>query len=386
MDVFLKQVINLYELLNTGTSVNETLAYVFDTFRSHIPYDRIGIALLDTNGNIYSQAVCSDYPLVLKEGYSLNLSETSLNNLVSSKECRIVNNYIEYLKSNPSSKPTELLVQEGISSSLACPLISNNFAFGAILFSSKQPDVYSDTHEIIAKTIANNMAISIEKNLLVDNLILASITGFARLIEAKGSDTGMHLERMQNYSKTIAQSLASNEKYKDIINNQYIDDIFKFSPLHDIGKVGIADGILLKPAKLTIEEFEVMKKHTVIGAEVLRKASNHLLRNGRNFFDIAIQIAEGHHEKYNGKGYPYGLSGSNIPLAARIVAVADVFDALTSKRVYKSAFDIEASLQMIDKESGESFDPDIVAALNESIEQIVKIYKRYQENIDLDRR
>jgi response regulator RpfG family c-di-GMP phosphodiesterase len=234
--------------------------------------------------------------------------------------------------------------------------------------------------------IANQMAITIEKNLLVDELILTTIIGLARLVEAKDSDTGMHLERMQNYSRVIATTLRRIDKYKSIIDNQFINDIFKFSPLHDIGKVGIADGILLKPAKLTPEEFEVMKKHTIIGAEVLRKASTNLLQNGRHFFDMGIEIALSHHEKYNGKGYPYGLSGGAIPLSARIVTVADVFDALTSKRVYKRAMDLDFSLQMITDESGKSFDPDIVEALLNSKEQILEIYEKYHESIDIDRR
>jgi len=252
------------------------------------------------------------------------------------------------------------------------------------LFSCRRKDRYNESHAAMAKIISSNMAIILERNLLVDDLILSSVTGLAKLVEAKDSDTGFHLERMQSYSKIIAQALASKEKYANIIDKHFIEDIFKFSPLHDIGKAGIADGILLKPAKYTPEEFEVMKKHTVIGAEILRKSSSNLLRKGKHFFDFAIQIAEGHHEKYNGKGYPYGLSGDSIPLPARIVAIADVFDALTSKRVYKNAYDIETTMQIIDKESGKSFDPDVVEALNDNIEQIVQVYKKYHEQIDLE--
>jgi len=222
--------------------------------------------------------------------------------------------------------------------------------------------------------------------LLVDDLILTSITGFARLVEAKDSETGLHLDRMQNYSKIIALEMQKTEPYQKIIDQTFIDDIVRFSPLHDIGKVGIADGILLKPSKLTPEEFEVMKKHTIIGSEVLKKASNNLLRNGKNFFDIGIEIALCHHEKYNGTGYPNGLVGEEIPLSARIVMVADVLDALTSKRVYKNAIAMEEAFYIIEQESGISFDPNIVKALLDSKERILDVYNRYQENIDFDRR
>lgn len=384
MDKFLNNIIKLYELLNKGSSIKDSLEFVFDSFKEDIPCNRVAIALLDGSGKFYSQAIRSDYPPVLEEGYSISLSDTSLCELVNNMTYRIINNYIEYLEKFPQSEPTKMIIQEGIRSSIACPLVTNNICIGVMLFSSKQPDIYNEKHVNLVKTIANNMAISIEKNLLVDDLILASITGFARLVESKDSDTGLHLERMRNYSRIIAEALSKKEKYKAVIDKQYIEDIFKFSPLHDIGKVGIADGILMKPAKLTSEEFEVMKKHAVIGADVLRKASSNLLRNGRHYFDIAIQIAEGHHEKFNGKGYPYGLEGDNIPLAARIVTVADVFDALTSKRVYKNAMNINASLQMLKDESAKSFDPDAVEALLESLDHINEIYGKYQENIDLD--
>lgn len=301
-------------------------------------------------------------------------------------ECRIINDYKAYSKKHPKSVPIKMIFQEGLMSSLACPLTLNNQGMGAIIFSSKQPDCYSENHVPMAKLIANCMAISLEKNLLMNNRLLSSIAQFARLVESKKNAAGFHIERIQNYSRIIAETLAGKKKYINIIDRQFIEDIYTFSPLHDIGKIGIADGILLKPGKLTAEEFEIIKQHTVIGTELLRKATDTLSQNGMTYFDMAIQIAESHHEKYDGSGYPFGLAGDDIPLSARIVAVADVFGALTSKRVYRSAYDIEASMQIIDKESGISFDPDIVDTLNENIEQIVKMYKRYQENIDVDRR
>ena len=125
-----------------------------------------------------------------------------------------------------------------------------------------------------------------------------------------------------------------------------------------------------------------MKRHTVIGAEVLKKSSNNLLRRGRHFFDMAIQIALGHHEKYDGTGYPYGLAGEAIPLSARIVSLADVFDALTSKRVYKQPIDIDVSFKMVADESGSHFDPDIVQAMLDRRLDIIEICELYKENIE----
>lgn len=286
---------------------------------------------------------------------------------------------------NPLSEPTKLIIEEGIKSSITYPICSNGVCVGIIIFSSKQINTYDDKYLEMIKAITNSLAISIEKNLLVDELILTSITGLAKLVEAKDYDTGAHIERMQEYSKIIAISLSKKEKYENIINSKYIRDIYKFSPLHDIGKVGIADGILLKPGKLTPEEFQVIKTHTLIGEDVLKKSSNNLLRSGRHFFDMAIDIVVGHHEKFDGTGYPYGVSEHNIPLAARIVMVADVLDALTSKRVYKQPIDIDISIKMMDDEKGKMFDPDIIEALFESKNEILIIYEKARENIEWSR-
>lgn len=386
MENYLVELVKFYELLNKRISVEGTLRYAYHMFKEYIPYDRIGIALLGNEGNFYSQAVCSDYDPKLGKGFSLSTYDTSLNDIIITKKHRVINDYKRYLIEHPNSQATQLIVEEGIKSSIACPLITNEICFGILIFSSKNLGAYNNKHLEIAKMIANAVAITIEKNLLVDDLILTSITGFARLVEAKDSDTGLHLERMQNYTKTIAKKLQKNKKYKEIIDDSFIDNAYRYAPLHDIGKVGIADGILLKPAKLTQEEFEVMKRHTIIGAEVLKKASTNLLRNGKHFFDMAVEIALYHHEKYNGTGYPFGLSGDDIPVSARIVMVADVFDALTSKRVYKNALAIEDALKIIRAERGQSFDPDVVDALMEAKDEMLMIFKKYQENIDFERR
>lgn len=382
MEDFYFNLIKLYEFVGLGKSIDEVLESIFKSFNIFIPFDRIGLALLDSDNNIYAFDLKSDYKTSLKSGYSLGIQDTSLNKVIAGKEPRVIEDYSKYLDENPSSEPTKLIVEEGIRSSVTLPLITNEICVGVLFFSSKKVNAYSECHVKMIKAIGNNIAMTIEKDLLVDDLILSSIVGLAKLVEAKDSETGIHVERMQNYSKIIAKTLAKKDKYKDIINSKYIDDIFKFSPLHDIGKVGIADGILLKPAKLTTEEFEVMKTHTIIGAEVLKKASNNHLRKGRHFFDMGIEIALYHHERFNGEGYPYGLKGEEIPLPARIVTGADVFDALISKRVYKNAMDVEYAFKMIADEKGKLFDPDVVDAIFESKAEIMEVYEKYKENFE----
>lgn len=169
---------------------------------------------------------------------------------------------------------------------------------------------------------------------------------------------GQHLERIQIYCHILAEQLQKIPTYKDQIDDVFVRNITVASPLHDIGKAGIPDVILLKPGKLTTDEFEIMKGHVHIGARALAD----LLRNfpGNSFLLMGIQIAESHHEKWDGSGYPHGIAKDAIPLAARILALTDVYDALTSERCYKKAFSHQTSCNIILESKGLHFDPDIV--------------------------
>jgi putative two-component system response regulator len=158
----------------------------------------------------------------------------------------------------------------------------------------------------------------------------------------------------------LAEELRNNSQYAEWIDNKFIEDLYRSSPLHDIGKIGIPDCVLLKPGSLTDDEFEVMKQHSLIGAEALGRAIRNVVSAG--FLEMAVDIAQYHHERFDGTGYPEGLKGNQIPLAARIVALADVYDALTSSRVYKPAFRPEIAYVMICQERGRHFDPVIVDA------------------------
>ena len=182
----------------------------------------------------------------------------------------------------------------------------------------------------------------------------------ARLAESRDPETGEHLERIEGYTRLLVEWLSKNGPYQSTLTDRYCEQICRSSILHDIGKVGIPDHVLLKPGRLTREEFEVMKEHARIGAEALEDSA--LQSSCCDFLSLAAEIARYHHEKFNGTGYPHGLSGTKIPLAARIVAVADVFDALTSERVYKKAMPADEARMLIRSESGQHFDPEIVTA------------------------
>lgn len=184
---------------------------------------------------------------------------------------------------------------------------------------------------------------------------MATIFALVKLSESRDDDTGAHIERTSNFCRLIAERLRVLPRFEDILDETYVNNIYNASPLHDIGKVGIPDAILLKPGKLTQAEFEIMKTHAMLGFETLSHVQKRYTQN--SFLKIGMEIAKSHHEKWDGTGYPEGLSGEEIPLSARIMALADVYDALRSKRVYKEAFSHEDSCVIIEEGDGKHFDP-----------------------------
>ncbi len=192
----------------------------------------------------------------------------------------------------------------------------------------------------------------------LQNARMATILGLAKLAEYRDEGTGTHLERIREYAKLIAEEMAKNPKYTSHITPEYIDDVYQSSILHDIGKVGIPDAILLKPDKLTDEEFDVIKRHTTLGGDAIKAIEAKI--EGQSFLALGKEIAYNHHEKWDGSGYPRGLTGEGIPLAARIIALADVYDALTTRRFYKDAYSHKKSRQIIIDQKGAHFDPAVV--------------------------
>ncbi|WP_018701618.1 HD-GYP domain-containing protein [Anaeromusa acidaminophila] len=188
---------------------------------------------------------------------------------------------------------------------------------------------------------------------------MATILAMVKLAEARDDDTGKHVERIRTFSAMLAAEVQRRGGGREI-DDAFVENIYNASPLHDVGKIAIRDAILLKPGRLTPEEFEEMKLHTVYGAQTLRQVRQEYPHNA--FLNMGIDIAQAHHERWDGSGYPNGLRGDAIPLAARMVAVADVYDALCSKRVYKEAYPHETSLDMLRQGAGSHFEPQLIEA------------------------
>lgn len=204
---------------------------------------------------------------------------------------------------------------------------------------------------------------------------VATLLAVSKLAESRNDETGHHIERARIFCQILAQQLRNDLRYAQSIDDAYVDNIYYAAPLHDIGKVGIADNILLKPGKLTADEFEIMKTHPTIGANTLKAVRTRYPKNA--FVNMGIAITQAHHERWDGSGYPYGLAGEDIPLAARIMALADVYDALRSERLYKPAYSHQQSCDIILEGAGQHFDPAVITAFQAVESEFAAIRQRF---------
>lgn len=215
-----------------------------------------------------------------------------------------------------------------------------------------------------------------------------TIQAMASLAETRDSDTGNHIRRTQFYVKALTKKLKNHPRFSLFLNDSMIEMIYKSAPLHDIGKVGIPDRILLKPGRFDSDEFEIMKTHTTLGRDAIQAAENSLGLKV-DFLSIAKEIAYGHQEKWDGSGYPAGLAGEAIPICARVMAVADVYDALISRRIYKDSMSHEKALSIMKEGSGSHFDPDIVGAflaIQDEIKSIAMLYADSDADLEVKRK
>jgi len=230
----------------------------------------------------------------------------------------------------------------------------------------KSKDSPLDYEYIPCKSETNKQEVTInrftchESKKLIE-LYEISIMTMASLVEYRDSETGFHIQRTKLYVQELCNYLRKNDAPRSILSPAISDMIILATPLHDIGKIAIPDSILNKPGRLTTEEYTIMKTHTTLGQEAIMKAER-LNHSSNTFFHYAAEIAYSHHEKWDGSGYPLNLKDREIPLSARIVAIADVYDALISKRIYKPSLSHEIAVNIIAKEAGKHFDPDLVRA------------------------
>ncbi|MCB5160973.1 response regulator [Marinomonas algarum] len=285
--------------------------------------------------------------LVEKETVDLILLDIMMPDMTGLEVC-------EQLKSNPKTAHIPVIFVTALKDSVD---EERGFDIGAVDYISK-PVVPA----IVLARVKNHLSLIRADELLNTHIDLIDRLG--RAAEYKDNETGMHVQRMSRYARIIAKAYG--------FCDESADDLMMAAPMHDIGKIGIADSILLKPGKLTADEYDIMKTHAQIGAEILSNPSSYLI-------ELAHSVAITHHEKWDGSGYPNGLAGEDIPIEGRIVALVDVFDALTSERPYKRAWSVEEAVNFIKEQSGKHFDPALIPILEQELPKILEIKRLFAE-------
>ena len=369
----LSSMFKLTDRINQGNKLEETLQFIYEEFQSFVPFDWVGVFFSSPDNKHYFLERCYSPKLLhLKEG---DRFDALLGGFAVASEQPKAFSFLNTTIENDSID--EALSKNDLNTAVFLPLLGQTKQRAMMLFASNhQP--FQQAHIEFLANIATTVTHILEKTIVVESLVASAIEGLAKLAESRDPETGDHLLRMAHYSALIAEELGRHGPYKDNINPAYVRDIFHFAPMHDIGKVGVRDDVLLKPGLLNPAERIEIEQHPTIGGEVLRKCEAQMEAQGHQIFQTAIEIAECHHEKFNGSGYPNGLKGQKIPLSARIVTVADVFDALTSKRPYKEAWPVDQALEYMKKESNLHFDPMVIEAMERCLPRMLEIYQQHK--------
>lgn len=360
-------VLRLLDGIQRGSDMRATAQEVRAALGAFVPVDWLG--LYDNDGDSLNIELREQFPELGDAGVgSVMLAQPrSQGGFVLSEAGQTV----------PQLEAT--LRAHGLQTAVVLSLPSESGAGFTMVLAAHAADAFSEDARALLHNVAPMIAHGFEKSALSEQLLLAAVNGLSKLAESRDPDTGDHLVRMSQYAYEIAREMAASDVAdREPLAAGFARDVLRFAAMHDIGKVGVPDAILLKPGMLSEDERVEMSLHPVIGGSVLRACAGQLPPSSRNLFTVAIEIAEGHHERFDGSGYPAGRRGREIPLAARIVAAADVFDALTSRRPYKEAWSLERGIAYLSENAGRHFDPAVVAAFIRAMPQIAAVYARYR--------
>lgn len=343
--------------------------------KQHGMIDRIAVALYDKSDDMLKTFIWSSEQESPLTHYQSRLTNSpSLLECVNSGQPRVVNNMDIF--SDGQQKHTRLLNKAHFGSSYTFPMFKEGHFIGFIFFNSFQKDAFQESILNQLDMVAHILTLIVSHEQDVIETLQASIKSAMHFTHHRDPETASHIDRMSRFSRLIAQDLAKKYHFDD----EHIEHIFLFSPLHDIGKISIPDSVLLKPGKLNPEEFDIMKEHAQRGREIIEAMLEDFNLDGIKHIDILKNIAQFHHEACDGSGYPLGLTREQIPIEARIVAVADIFDALTSARPYKEAWDNDRAFDTIQSMSGNKLDEDCVNALLRNREEVEAIQAQFKEN------
>ena len=363
--------------LNSNTSLRDKLRAAHRSVQETFPFiARIAIILYDPETHVlktYLHSSGDDNPL---DNYETLLENApSLKQILDIGRPRVINNMLTF--EDGQHEHTRRLGRQGYAASYTLPMYNDGTFIGFIFFNSYEADVYSELVLHHIDLYGHLIAMMIINEISSIKTLSAALRTTRHLTHIRDPETGSHLDRMSRYSRLIAMSLAATHKLED----DYIEHLFMFAPLHDIGKIGIPDNILLKPGPLNKDERGIMQSHARLGREIIDTVLANFALESIHHVDVLRNIAEYHHEAINGSGYPNGKTGSDIPLEARIVAVADVFDALTSKRPYKEAWSNDDAFGFLDKLAGHKLDRECVDALFNNKTEVEAIQQQFREDI-----
>ncbi|MDH5370545.1 MAG: HD domain-containing protein [Gammaproteobacteria bacterium] len=364
------------EELNKHLPLQEKIIAAHKSISELFPFIvRIAITIYDPETTMLKTYLHSSGDHNPLENYQALLDDApSLKEILKQGLPRVANNLLTF--EDGEHEHTKRIGREGYAASYTMPMFNDGVFFGFIFFNANKKDVFTEQVLRQVDIYGHMISLTVLNELTSIYTLTAAVKSTGRITHVRDPETGSHLDRMSRYSRIIATELAA--KYH--LNDAYIEHIFMFSPLHDIGKIGIPDNILLKPTMLDKNEKSIMQTHARKGREMIDDLLQDFGLENFEYIEVLRNIAEFHHETVNGKGYPSGIKGDDIPLEARIVAVADIFDALTSARPYKEAWSNEKAIQTLKKLSGETLDQDCVNALTKNIAQVEKIQKQFNEN------
>jgi HD-GYP domain-containing protein (c-di-GMP phosphodiesterase class II) len=366
-----------FSFLQNESSLKEKLVLAHKKAQEKLPFlARIAVSLYDTETAVlktYLHSSGEDNPI---EHYQTHIDNApSLKRILEEGRPRVINNMLTF---EDNSKPhTQRIGRQGYAASYTLPIFNNGVFFGFLFFNSYEKDVFTETVLNELDLYGHIISLMIVNEMSTVNTLTAALKTTGHITHVRDPETGSHLDRMSRYSRLIANALA--DKYQ--LDDDFIEHVYMFSPLHDIGKIAIPDEILLKASPLTDNEMDIMKTHTTSGLKMINDLLVNFGLDNISHTGILRNIALSHHEKMNGSGYPEHKKGEDIPLEARIVAVADIFDALTSLRPYKEAWSNEDAFKLLQELSGEELDAACVNALIENEDEVIEIQHQFQENI-----
>ena len=362
--------------LNAHMPLKDKLVSAHKVLQDKFPFiARIAIAIYDPETKVlktYLHSSGEDRPLY---NYQALLDDApSLIEILKKGKPRVVNNLVTF--ENGKHEHTQRIGQQGYAASYTMPMLHNGEFVGFLFFNSYEKDVFTEHALRDIDVYGHLIALMVINELTTLKILNAAVKTSAHITHMRDPETGSHLDRMSRFSRLIAKALA--DKYD--LDDEYIEHVFMFAPLHDIGKIAIPDAILLKPDLLDETERQIMNTHSQKGRAMIDEIIDQFGLDWINQVNILRNIAEYHHEAVNGTGYPSGKTRDDIPLEALIVAVADVFDALTSRRPYKQAWSNEDAFASLRELAEEKLDRDCVEALIDQRDEVVRIQQRFKDD------